>query len=391
MYDLRDYAGMIADEVRMRAYSDALTRHVTPGCTVLDLGTGVGLHAMMACRLGAAKVFAIETNDAIQVAREHAVANGYADRMVFIHKRSELVSLPAPVDVIVSDLRGALPLFGRHVATIADARQRFLAANGVLLPACDRIFAALVEAPSQYGRLVGRWTADAHAFDLSAARSRAVNAWYKERLAGDQLISAPAHWWTVDYSLAFATRVTNDLTFVATRQGNLHGIALWFDAEISSGIGFSNAPGASRTVYSQGFFPLPRAVDIAEGDVVTCRITAAPVGDEYVWIWHTRVFAGSEDLVPKAQFEQSTFAGHLFARDDLQKRAHSYVPATGGEAAVERSILAHFNGRTSLGDIATLLRAEFPARFQSWEEALTRVGNTSVAYSDSVAPAIQGF
>ena len=108
MYDLSDYAGMIADEVRMRAYADALTRHVTPGCTVLDLGTGVGLHAMMACRLGAAKVFAIETNDAIQVAREHALANGYSDRMVFIHQRSELVSLPAPVDVIVSDLRGAL-------------------------------------------------------------------------------------------------------------------------------------------------------------------------------------------------------------------------------------------------------------------------------------------
>jgi Ribosomal protein L11 methyltransferase (PrmA) len=59
------YGRMIADIGRTAAYADALRRHVTPESVVVDIGTGTGVFALLAARLGARKVYAIEADDAI--------------------------------------------------------------------------------------------------------------------------------------------------------------------------------------------------------------------------------------------------------------------------------------------------------------------------------------
>ena len=41
---------MLADRVRTDSYAAALERTVRPGCVVLDVGTGTGMLAMLACR-----------------------------------------------------------------------------------------------------------------------------------------------------------------------------------------------------------------------------------------------------------------------------------------------------------------------------------------------------
>jgi protein arginine N-methyltransferase 1 len=65
---------MIADNVRTSAYEQALRQSIRPGSTVLDIGTGIGFFAVLACHLGARKAIAVEPDDAIQVAREAAAA-----------------------------------------------------------------------------------------------------------------------------------------------------------------------------------------------------------------------------------------------------------------------------------------------------------------------------
>jgi hypothetical protein len=62
------------------------------------------------------------------------MANGYADRITFHQTLSSAITLPQPADVIVSDLRGVLPLMQHHIPAIVDARQRLLAPGGVLIP-----------------------------------------------------------------------------------------------------------------------------------------------------------------------------------------------------------------------------------------------------------------
>jgi|SRR5438105_12126415 len=83
---------MVGDGVRSDAYARALRECIRPNSIVLDIGTGVGIWALLACQFGARRVYAIEPNDVIQVAREIAAANGYADRIEFIQDISTRIA-----------------------------------------------------------------------------------------------------------------------------------------------------------------------------------------------------------------------------------------------------------------------------------------------------------
>src|SRR5437764_1275812 len=112
-YSLSGYGNMIADAFRLPAYRRALEKAVNPGDIVADIGTGPGIVAMIACRLGAGHVYAIEPNDAIQVAREVASANGFEDRITFFQDLSTRITPPRRCQIMVSDLRGCVPFYER--------------------------------------------------------------------------------------------------------------------------------------------------------------------------------------------------------------------------------------------------------------------------------------
>ena len=139
-YSAAGHGAMVADRARVEGYARAIERAVRPGDAVLEIGTGTGLFAVLACRAGARRVYAIETDDIVEVARANAAANGVADRIEFFHAMSTEVELPERVAVIVSDLRGVLPLYEGHLESVIDARARFLAPGGRLVPRRDRLF-----------------------------------------------------------------------------------------------------------------------------------------------------------------------------------------------------------------------------------------------------------
>ena len=59
MYGLYNYGQLIADHGRTQAYAESLKRRVTPASVVVDIGTGTGILALLAGRLGARKVYAM--------------------------------------------------------------------------------------------------------------------------------------------------------------------------------------------------------------------------------------------------------------------------------------------------------------------------------------------
>jgi len=121
-YSLSTYGEMITDRVRCGAYMKALQAVIRPGAVVMDIGTGPGIMAVLACQLGAKRVYAIEPGEIIQLAREIAAANQVADKIEFFEDVSTNVTIPERADVIVSDLRGVLPFYSHHISAIADAR-----------------------------------------------------------------------------------------------------------------------------------------------------------------------------------------------------------------------------------------------------------------------------
>src|SRR5262249_29867935 len=138
-------------------YLNALRHAVNPDSVVVDLGTGTGFLALLACQFGARRVYAIEPDDTIYIGREIAKDNGFSERIVLIHDLSTRVGLPERADLIISDLRGILPLFAQHIPSIIDARRRFLAPGGLLIPQSDTLFAGVVEAHDLYRHRTGPW------------------------------------------------------------------------------------------------------------------------------------------------------------------------------------------------------------------------------------------
>ncbi len=99
----------------------ALERYVRGGETVLDLGTGSGILAIAAARLGARRVLAIDDDGvAASVARANARANGVLSRVTVRHAQG-LSRVRLRADLIVANLTpeilaGVLPHVGRCLA-----------------------------------------------------------------------------------------------------------------------------------------------------------------------------------------------------------------------------------------------------------------------------------
>ncbi len=386
MYSIAAYGNMIADRVRMDAFTKALRHAVEPDSVVLDIGTGTGIFALLACQFGARRVYAIEPDDAIQVARQIAVANGYGERIEFIEALSTQVTLPERADVLVSDIGGMLPWFQKHIPSIVDARNRLLAPDAILIPAKDTAWAAVVEAHDLYSELTAPWDENHYNLDMQAARRIVTNTWRKARITADQLLTETRCWATLDYSTVENADISAKVTWTAARAGTGHGLGVWFDRIVSEGICLSNAPGAPETIspkliYGHAFFPWSAPVPITSGDTVSVALRADLVGEDYVWCWDTRVLHQGDPGQVKANFQQSSFFGAPLSPSQLRKRDAAYMPNVDEDGAIDRFILTLMDGEQPLGEIASRVSDRFPGRFQRWEDALARVGRLSQKYS----------
>jgi protein arginine N-methyltransferase 1 len=385
MYSIADYGAMISDKVRMGAFVQALREAVTPGAVVVDIGTGTGIFALLACRFGARRVYAIEPGDAIQVAREIAVANGCADRIEFIQAMSTEVTLPERADVIVSDLGDMLPWFRQHIPSIADARRRFLAAGGVLIPQRDAAWAAVVEVRDLYARRTGAWVDNGFDLDMDAARRLIVNSWNHGRVAEENLLTAPKRWATLDYAVVDDPDVRARVSWTVTRPGTGHGLAAGFDRTVFNGVHISNAPDAPDVirpvVYGTVFLPWPTPVTLEAGDVVTVDLEAKLIRHDYIWNWKTRVSDQETSGADKANFIQSTFFGAPLSPATLHTRSGSHTTTLSEDGRIARFVLESMNDGISLGEIAQLVSIEFSARFPRPQDALSHVADLSRQYS----------
>ena len=378
MYKLREYGSMIADKVRMDPYAYALKAAVGPDSVVLDIGTATGIHALLAAKFGARQVYAVESNDAIHVARELAIANGFADQIEFIQAVSTEVTLPEKADVVVSDLRGVLPLFGNHIPSIVDARQRHLVSGGVLIPRKDRLWVALVEARAAYNELVKPWDRP-YGLNMDFARRIALNSWSDDNsgsIIQRHLLMEPQEWAVLDYTSITNPNVRNsNITGKAMRGGTATGLLVWFDAEIGDGLGFGNGPQARRfaEVYGRGFFPLLEPVAVEEGDAITLAIEASFEDAEYDWHWSTCIQERDHPGQIKADFKQSTTITDTFEHLPIQDGLLDLRPVLGEYGKVDRFVLGLMDGRSTIRQIAEQVCGRFPSGFRDLNDACAYV------------------
>jgi len=372
---------MIADRVRVEAYAEALRRTVRKGSVVVEIGTGPGIFAVLACQLGASMVFAIEPAEIIQVAREVAAANGCAAKIEFYQQLSHCVSLPTRADVVLSDLRDVLPFFRRHIPAIVDGRRRFLAPGGTMIPRKDTVWAAVVEAPKPYCEIVDPWEQNRLGQDLNPARRLAVNNIQKIRVSPEQLLTAHHMWTTLDYATVENPDVRGNLEWIVERAGTGHGIVVWFDADLAEGVNLSNAPGTPETVYGSFFLPWTQSVPLEEGQSVCVSLEARLVENDYIWRWTTRIEPLNGSSGFPIHFAQSQLNGTVLSPKQLHRLASDHVPRLSDEGLLRCRAFELMDGKTTLEEIARKLAAEFPKRFSGWQQALSYAGLISQEFS----------
>lgn len=215
-------------------------------------------------------------------------------------------------------------------------------------------------------------------FTMHAAKQAAVNRWRKGRVSPEQMMVPGRKWATINYDSLDGSDVRGEVQWAVEKEGLAHGILLWFDTVLSEGVEFSNAPDQSELVYGNGFFPLYEPIDLSQDDIVSVKLQANLVGDDYVWSWQTMVVTGTGQ--EKADFKQSTFFGLPLTPERLRKRVADFEPQLNEEGRIDLAILQTMSSGASLGEIARQLSNRFPQRFGSGKDALERVRELSDRY-----------
>lgn len=126
---------LLNDRVRNQTFYKALKRHVKKNTRVMDIGSGTGVWAIAAAKLGASRVVAIEKDEMlIPLIRKLAGKNGVSDRVEIVTGDSRLVKVTGKFDVIVTETVGNEAFDEGIVPIIIDARKRFLKKTGIVIP-----------------------------------------------------------------------------------------------------------------------------------------------------------------------------------------------------------------------------------------------------------------
>lgn len=378
VYSLDEFGEMVGDSLRFPAYRDAIQRAVRPGDCVVDIGSGPGVFALLAFKAGARKVYAIDTESVVEFGRQFAAANGASSSIEFLRGDSRQILLVERANVIVSDIRGALPLFGPGIHALNDARTRFLAENGMMIPQHDTLYAALVEMPEAYERIIAPWKS-VDSVNLEAALPVVLNTMYKRQCKAEQLLSGPQAWHELDYLKGAEARAGKMFVLKANRGGTAHGFTVWFATKLLDEIGFTTEPGTKESVYGQVFLPLLEPVEVQEGEAISVGLHADLVGTDYVWRWEFQVAARSGRAAKS--FKQSTFQGGGMTPASLRKRSAEFVPVLSEAGLAERWLLAAMDGKTPLEQIAMKAAANFPHTFSRVEDAFRKAGELSDRFS----------
>jgi protein arginine N-methyltransferase 1 len=307
-----DHHRFLDDPHRVGAFARAIAETIRPGDVVADLASGTGILALLACRAGASRVYAIEKTGMSAFANRIAADNGFAGRVIAVRGDSHRVELPERVDAIVSDLVGRIGFIKGGADDLNDARARWLKPGGRMLPERTTTWIAPVEQPSVYAH-VDFWSRPVAGFDLSALREPAANTHYPHAFEPRDLLSQGVAVAQCDHRAPGSAVVRGSASFAVERTGTLHGIAAWGVAQLSSTVTYTNAPGAAdRIRRPNGFLPVDRPTEVRPGDIVDAELIIRP--SDFLIVWTIRSRRGSETL---AECRQSTLNGMWLTREDL--------------------------------------------------------------------------
>jgi tetratricopeptide (TPR) repeat protein len=260
---------------RNNAYFLGLQSAMTPGQSVLEIGTGSGLLSMMAARLGAGSVVTCEAVSLIaDTARKIIEQNGYQDRIKVLSKASFEVEpgkdLPEKADMLVHEIFSSELLAEHVLPAIEDAKHRLLKPGARILPASASIMIALVG-----GEDLGKYlyVKDSFGFDLqqfNAITPRKIPL-YRDDL-NQTLLSDDIEAFRFDFmSDSSFPRQEKILEITARHEGLCYGVIQWIRMEFDGEVSFENHPSQKKSIsnWQRTVFCFDEPVYVKRGSVLS--------------------------------------------------------------------------------------------------------------------------
>jgi Flp pilus assembly protein TadD len=263
---------MMNDVPRNAVYDEAI-RRVAPGRSVLDIGTGAGLLAMMAARAGARWVASCEQTPWIAAkAKEVVAANGLGDKIKLIARHSTDLQigrdLSERAEVLVTEVFGTSAINELVIPTVAHAHAQLLQPGATVVPNAASARAYLAGGPALEGYFFVDRTAGFTLAPFNAFAQMKVDLNVKH--VPHDVLSDDFEILRLDLTRPPAQAGRRVIDVVATRPGRCFGLVQWIRLDLLEGLVYENRPSRSPTIDGWGhmLFGFSAPIELEAGDRV---------------------------------------------------------------------------------------------------------------------------
>ncbi len=264
--NIENHHVMLRDSIRMACYQRAIEKAVNANSIVVDLGAGSGILSFFSARAGAQKIYAIEKRpDMVMVAKELAKANGFEHQITFIENSSHLVKAeeldPKPT-VLVSEILGNAILEEHILEFTMDARDRFLAPGGKLIPAAVDILVVPFDSGPPLDRTLEVDELSmiyGFNFDIMKTVLAQKPTMKLERFnpMAYPIVADPVCAISLDLYSIQSPKFQSSFSFTAKEDGFVNGFCAFFRAKMDDDNVLTNSPWAPPTHWTQMVFHFP--------------------------------------------------------------------------------------------------------------------------------------
>jgi len=265
---------MMNDRFRNDAYCAALQNAVTPDTHVLEIGTGSGLLAMMAAKLGARQVTTCEAVAEIaETARAIVADNGFTPPITVIPKLSTKLAIGKDMDeradLLVSEILSSEFLGEGVLSSIEDAKRRLLKPGAQIIPARGSIQFALFSGTDIEKNIR---VDEVYNFDLSRFNEIIPRKQYISRNdLNIELLSDATCAFSFDFveTDRFPPGKRESIEVPVRKAGRCCGIIQWLRLEMDETVVFENHPSIKNpaTSWQHCAYVFPKAIDLQPGQV----------------------------------------------------------------------------------------------------------------------------
>ncbi|VDN06765.1 unnamed protein product [Thelazia callipaeda] len=279
---LSQQQNMMQDYVRTSTYQRAI--HINSkdfrDKVVLDVGAGSGILSFFAVQSGARHVYAVEASSMAIHCAELVRSNNLTDKITIVAGRVEDVSLPEPVDIIISEPMGYMLVNERMLESYIHAK-KFLKMGGRMFPSRGELHFALFNDEALYIEQTSKanfWCQENfHGVNLSSLRPQALAEIFKQPVVDTwhlNCLMTGSVKWIIDFekdSESSLHKIYIPFDLMVTKAGHVHGIASWFDVAFvgsTETIWLSTAPTEPLTHWYQVRCLFNRPLMVYAGQIV---------------------------------------------------------------------------------------------------------------------------